>query len=65
MTPPRIEESTADERRAYILEAWKCLNDCETCGKCRVLRGRDPETLFADYINGARNYIDITLGIRR
>lgn len=65
MTPPRIEESTVDERRAYVLDAWKCINDCEACGKCRILRGRDPETLYADYINGAREYIEITLQIRR
>ena len=64
MTPPRIEESTKEERRAYVLDAWKCLNDCEACGKCRILRGRDPETLYADYINGTRSYIDVTLEIR-
>ena len=65
MTPPAIEQSTPEERRAYVLEAWKCINDCEACGKCRLLRGRDPETLYADYINGKRTYIDITLQIRR
>ncbi len=64
MTPPRIDESTTDERRAYVLDAWKCLNDCEACGKCRILRGRDPETLYADYINGTREYIEITLLLR-
>ena len=62
--PPKIEESTKEERRAYILEAWKCLNDCETCGKCRILRGRDVETLYANYIDGIREYIDVTLEIR-
>ena len=65
MTPPRIDESTVDERRAYVLDAWKCINDCEACGKCRILRGRDPETLYADYINGTHEYIEITLQIRR
>ncbi|MBO5865422.1 MAG: hypothetical protein J6Q73_05160 [Bacteroidaceae bacterium] len=65
MTPPRTDDSTAEERRAYVLEAWKCLNDCEACGKCRILRGRDPETMYADYINGNREYIEITLGIRK
>ena len=65
MTPPRIDESTKEERRAYVLDAWKCLNDCEACGKCRILRGRDPETLYADYINRTREYIEITLQIRR
>ena len=64
MTPPKIDKSTKEERRAYVLDAWKCLNDCEACGKCRILRGRDPETLYADYINGTRGYIDTTLEIR-
>ena len=65
MTALDINNSTKEERRAYVLEAWKCLNDCEACGKCRILRGRDPETLYADYIDGKRSYIDITLEIRR
>lgn len=65
MQAPKIENSTKEERRAYVLEAWKCLNDCEACGKCRILRGRDPETLYADYINGKRSYMDITLELRK
>ena len=64
MTSPKIDQSTKEERRAYILDAWKCLNDCEACGKCRILKGRDVETIYADYINGNRDYIDITLEIR-
>ena len=65
MTTPDIHNSTKEERRAYVLEAWKCLHDCEMCGKCRILRGRDPETLYNDYIEGKRNYIDVTLEIRK
>lgn len=64
MTAPGIEESTREERRAYVLEAWKCLNDCEACGKCRILKGRNAEALYADYINGTRSYMEITLEIR-
>lgn len=45
-------------------DAWKCLHNCELCGKCRVLKGRNEETLYADYIAGKRQYIDITLEIR-
>lgn len=40
MIPPKIEESTKEERRAFVIDAWKCLHDCELCGKCRVLKGR-------------------------
>lgn len=64
MTPPSIEHSTREQRRAYVVEAWRCLHDCEACGKCRVLRGRDAEILYADYIDGIRTYMQITLDIR-
>ena len=64
MTPPKIELSTPEERRAYVIDAWRCLHDCEACGKCRILKGKDPETLYADYIEGKRTYMDVTLGFR-
>ena len=64
MIPPKIDQSTPDERRAHVLDAWRCLHDCEACGKCRILKGKDPETLYADYIAGKRTYMDITLDLR-
>ena len=64
MQPPQIENSTREERQAYVLDAWKCLHNCEICGKCHILKCRDPETLYADYIKGKRSYMDITLEIR-
>lgn len=64
MIPPCIEQSTREERRAFVLDAWKCLHDCESCGKCRVLRGKDAEILYADYIEGRRAYMEITMEIR-
>lgn len=64
MIPPKIEQSSKEERREYVLRAWECLHDCESCGKCRILKGRDVETLYADYIEGKRSYMDITLEIR-
>ena len=64
MQAPKIENSTKEERQAFVIEAWKCLHDCEACGKCRILKGRDPETLYADYIDGKRSYIDVTLSLR-
>lgn len=63
-SPPKIDQSTQEERRAYVLNSWKCMSDCEVCGKCKVLRGKDPEILYADYINGLCSYMDITLQIR-
>lgn len=56
MVPPSIESSTPDERRAYVREKWECMHNCELCGKCHILRGRDAETLYADYINRAVDY---------
>ena len=64
MQPPQIENSTREERQAYVLDAWKCLHNCEICGKCHILKSRDPETLYADYIEGKRSYMDVTLEIR-
>lgn len=64
MQAPDIRNSTREERQAYVIEAWECLHDCESCGKCHILKGKDPETLYADYIEGKRSYIDITLEIR-
>lgn len=64
MRPPLIEQSTKEERRAYVAEAWKCLHDCDACGKCRILKGQDAENLYADYIEGVRTYMDVTLSIR-
>ena len=64
MEAPNIENSTREERMAYVLEAWRCLHDCESCGKCRILKGLDAETLYAAYIDGSRPYIDITLELR-
>lgn len=64
MQPPKIDNSTKEERRTYVLDAWKCLYDCEVCGKCCILRGQDAEMLYADYIEGMRSYMDITLEIR-
>ena len=64
MTAPNIESSTREERMDYVLNEWKCLHNCELCGKCHVLKGRSEEMLYADYIDGKRSYVDITLEIR-
>ena len=65
MKAPAIDQSTREERVAYVLDAWKCLHDCEMCGKCRILKGKDAETLYADYIEGKRTYMDVTLEVRK
>lgn len=64
MSAPKIATSTREERRNYVKSEWKCLHNCEVCGKCRMLRGRSEEELYADYIEGKRSYLDITLELR-
>ena len=64
MAAPSIDKSKRDERLAYVLDQWRCLHNCEICGKCSILKGKDAETLYADYIEGKRSYMDITLEIR-
>lgn len=61
MIPPDIHNSTAEERRNYVLSQWECQNNCEACGRCKILKGMDAEVLYADYIDGKRSYIEITL----
>lgn len=65
MTPPSIATSSREERRAFVAEQWECLNHCPSCGKCAILKGKDPEELYADYIEGKRSYFDISLEVRK
>ena len=64
MEAPSIELSTREERLDYVLNEWRCLHNCELCGKCHVLKGRSEEMIYAEYIEGKRSYMDITLEIR-
>lgn len=57
-TPPEITESTAEERRAYIKERFPCIADCDMCGLCKVVHGKDAETAYADYIQGNRTFFE-------
>lgn len=65
MKIPGITNSTREERLAFVQEQWQCLNHCPSCGKCRVLKGADAENLYAEYIEGRREYMDITKEIRQ
>ena len=40
------------------------MHNCELCGKCHILQGRDAETLYAGYIEGRISYLDNTKAIR-
>ena len=57
---PEIKDSTVEERRAYIKERYPCIADCDMCGLCKVFHGKDAETAYADYINGDRNFAEVS-----
>ncbi len=65
MTAPDIATSTREERIAFVTEEFRCLHNCELCGKCAFLKGREAEDIYNDYIEGQRSFLDITLEQRR
>ncbi len=62
---PEISESTVEERRAYIKGRFPCIADCDMCGLCKVFRGKDAETVYADYIQGKRSFSDVSEDYKR
>lgn len=48
----------------YVLDQWRCLHNCELCGKCSVLKGRVAEIVYADYIEGRSQYMEVTQRLR-
>ena len=60
MQAPEIELSTEDERRKYIKDRFPCIADCDTCGLCKVFRGKDPEMAYNDYILGRRSFEEVS-----
>ncbi len=64
-TPPDIHDSTREERERYVREKWRCLANCEICGKCSILHGRDAEEVYRDYIDGIRTYMEVSLTSRQ
>ncbi len=61
---PEISESTIEERRAYIKKRFPCIADCDMCGLCKVFRGKDAETAYADYIQGSRSFVEVSADYR-
>ncbi len=57
---PDIISSTEEERRSYIRNRFPCIADCDMCGLCKVFHGKDPETVYDDYILGKRSFIEVT-----
>lgn len=63
--PPEIEQSTIEERRAYIKGRFPCIADCDMCGLCKVFHGKDAETAYADYIQGKRTFLEVSEEYKR
>lgn len=61
---PEIENSTVEERRAFIKKRFPCIADCDMCGLCKVFRGKDAETAYADYIQGVRSFLEVSADYR-
>ena len=59
MKIPLIAISTKEERENYIKETLHCINDCDMCGICRIYHSKDPLDVYADYIEGKREFLDI------
>ena len=57
---PDIENSTVEERRIYVKEHFPCIADCDMCGLCKVLHGKDPEVAYDEYIKGMRTFKDVS-----
>ena len=62
---PDINESTIEERRAYIKKRFPCLADCDMCGLCKVFRGMDAERAYDDYIMGIRSFMSVSDDYKR
>jgi hypothetical protein len=60
MLPPELGSSTKEERTKYIRDTFKCMADCDMCGLCAAFHGKEPEIAYADYIEGKREYMDVS-----
>jgi hypothetical protein len=58
--PPEIGTSTVEERREYIKGRFRCIANCDECGLCVIFRGKDPESAYADYIQGNRPFTAVS-----
>lgn len=57
---PDITNSTLEERRLFIKDRFPCIADCEMCGLCKVFHGKDAETVYDDYIQGKRTFMEVS-----
>ena len=65
MTPPAINASSREERMDYIIHEFRCLAACDNCGHCHFLHGRNALDVYRDYVDGKREFMEVTLEWRR
>ena len=63
-TAPDIDKSTREERLEFVTRRFRCIANCETCGNCAILRGRDAEEAYADYIEGRKSFAEASMALR-
>lgn len=61
---PSIESSTREERLRYVQERFPCIADCDMCGFCAAYHGKDPQAAYKDYIEGAAEFLEVSLRYR-
>lgn len=57
---PLIGDSTQEERERYVRDRYPCISDCDACGICAVFRGQDALTVYREYIEGKREFMEIS-----
>ena len=55
-----IREIAKWRAEEYIRNRYPCIGDCESCGLCKVFRGKNAETAYADYIKGERSFLEVS-----
>ena len=62
---PTIENSTREERLAYVRKRYPCIADCDQCGLCKLFHGQDAEHALAAYIDGEAPLAQVLMGYRQ
>jgi len=60
-----INDTTKAQREEYVKNTYHCIADCDNCGLCKIFHGKQPEIVFAEYIDGKREFADIAKEYKR
>lgn len=62
---PSIASSTQEERENFIRNKFPCISDCDACGICAVFHGKDAVLAYKDYIEGKREFVEVSRDYRK